>query len=321
MTPKFTKTKIKEKELLGEKLSKKRVSLGYEVKDAERAIKIRAKHIEFIEAGEWDKLPPDVFVRGFLKSYARYLKLDSEKVISLYYKERGIQDHIKKATIPPDKEEGKKSPPKLVITPKKLTIAGIFLAALCVVIYIGWQVNILTAAPKIELFSPIDNTETKESSIVIEGKTNAGSDVFINDIPIGVDPEGSFSEEVSLQDGINLIKISSKNKLDKKTEITRTVIADLEEAQISNNQTARSLTMKIDVGPNPVSIYIAVDGKAVSGENSVMLPGSSQTIKANGSIIISASDGGSVRITLNNEDLGKLGTSGEKVEKKEFTLN
>lgn len=320
MTPKFTRTKIKEKELLGEKLAKKRVSLGYEVKDVERTIKIRSKHIGYIENGEWEKLPPDVFVRGFLKSYSRYLKLDPEKVLSLYYKERGMQEQILKASAPPvsEKESRKSKKNKIIITPKKLTVLAIAIVAVSVLTYIGWQVSILAAAPKLELTGPGENTETKESSIVVEGLTDAGSNVYINDIPIGVDPEGTFAEEVSLHDGVNLIKISAENKLDKKTEVTRTVVANLEQTILPNKEDPSGLVMKLDIGPNPTSMYIEIDGKAVSGENSVMLPGSSQTIKAKESIVISASDGGSVNVTLNNEDLGKLGKSGEKIDKKEF---
>jgi hypothetical protein len=50
-----------------------------------------------------------------------------------------------------------------------------------------------------------------------------------------------------------------------------------------------------------------------------MLPGSIQTLRAKSSIVISASDGGSVRINLNNKDLGLLGKDGQKIENKEFT--
>jgi hypothetical protein len=50
-----------------------------------------------------------------------------------------------------------------------------------------------------------------------------------------------------------------------------------------------------------------------------MLAGASQIIQAKDKIVISASDGGNVRATLNGKDLGSLGKPGEKVKNKEFT--
>jgi cytoskeletal protein RodZ len=67
VTPKFIRTSVPEKETLGEKLAKKRAALGYDLKEAERATRIRAKYIEFLESGRYEKLPPDVYVQGFLK--------------------------------------------------------------------------------------------------------------------------------------------------------------------------------------------------------------------------------------------------------------
>lgn len=319
MTPKFIKTTIPEKETLGEKLAKKRVALGYDIKEVERATRIRAKHLEFLETGQYDKLPPDVYVRGFLKNYASLLKLDEKKVLKLYLKERGLAETVKKVTAPSQKvtKIKKSKPPKIIITPKRIVISSAILGALTIVFYIGWQVSILAAPPKIEVKSPADNIKVEEDSLVVEGKTDAGADVFINDVPIGVDPEGTFKEKISLQEGVNLIKVSAKNKLNKITSISRTVLAKLKPLAESTAK-VEGLDMKLDIGPNTTSLYIEVDGKAISEKNAVMLPGSSQAIKAKEKIVITASDGGSVRVKLNGKDLGALGKTGEKIKEKEF---
>ena len=68
----FTKKNI-ETLTLGEKLKKlrseRRISLG----DVSRNTKIQIKYLEFIEEGAYDKLPADVYAKGFLKSYAEFL--------------------------------------------------------------------------------------------------------------------------------------------------------------------------------------------------------------------------------------------------------
>jgi len=320
MTPNFTKTTIPEKETLGEKLAKKRVALGFDIKDAERATKIRVKYLTMVEESNWEKLPPDVYVYGFLKNYAAFLKLDPDKVVKLYMKERGLKEKIKKVK----KQEGDKpkpkklKKPKLIITPKRIAVFAVISGALTILGYIGWQVSILAAPPKLEVKSPADNIQIEEGSTVVEGKTDAGADVFINDVSIGVEPEGNFKEKISLQDGVNLIKVSAKNKLGKTTQTTRTVLAKLKLIVQNTPPKIEGIEMRLDIGPGTSALYIEVDGKAISEKNAVMLPGSSQTVKAKEKIVVTASDGGSVRVFLNGKDLGLLGKSGEKVKNKEF---
>lgn len=315
MTPKFRKSQIKKRESLGEKLAKKRAALGYEIKDIEKATKIRAKHIEYIEQGEWDKLPPDVYVRGFLQSYSKFLRLDPQKVLVLYYKEKGVTENIKETLN--KKNKSKNEPlksPKITITPKKILFFSISLAIIAILGYIGWQVSLLAAPPKIEITSPEDNLKVSESSIIIEGKTDPGAEVFINNIAIGVEPEGEFKEKIGLQEGVNLIKIVAKNRLNKETAVTRTIVADL--AQISpEKETNNKLSLTLLVGPRPSTVKISVDGKEIASQSSIMLPGSTQTIEGKKSITIAASDGGSVSIILNGKDLGKLGKDKESTEK------
>lgn len=320
MAPKFIKTIVPEKENLGERLSKKRAALGFDIKEVERATRIRIKHLELIEAGKWEELPPDVYVRGFLKNYATFLRLDPNKVIKIYLKEKGLKESVKKITAAPIQSNKSKriKSPKVIITPKRLIISSAVFAALAVVFYIGWQISILAAPPKLTLVSPSDEVRVEEDSVVVEGKTDAGADVFINNVPIGVDPDGKFKEKVSLQDGVNLIKISSKNKLNKTSHLSRTVLAELKTLTQTAPVKSQTLEMKLDIGPNSASLYIEVDGKAISDKNALMLPGSSQLIRANEKIVITASDGGSVRVNLNGKDLGLLGKSGEKVKNKEF---
>jgi cytoskeletal protein RodZ len=320
MTPKFIRTTVPEREALGEKLAKKRAALGYDIKEVERAIRVRAKHIEYIESGEWDKLPPDVYARGFLKNYATFLKLDPNKVLRVYGKERGIKENVKKisAPTPQTKPVSKIKAPKIIITPKRLAIGSAVLGALIIVSYIGWQLGILFTPPKLEVLTPGDNTKVADQQLTVEGKTDAGADVAINDVPIGVDPDGAFKEKVSLQDGRNVIKVTSKNKLGKTREITREVLAELKTITTDTTIKSTDLEMKLDIGPNSTSIYIEVDGKAISESNALMLPGSSQKIIAKEKIVITTSDGGSVRVTLNGKDLGLIGASGEKIKAKEY---
>jgi len=59
------------------------------------------KYLEYLENGQYEKLPAEVYVRGFLRSYARYLNIDEQALVKLYERERNIQANLSQA--PPKK--------------------------------------------------------------------------------------------------------------------------------------------------------------------------------------------------------------------------
>jgi cytoskeletal protein RodZ len=313
---KFSRKTVPQKEGLGEKLAKKRVALGFTIRDVEKAIRIRADYIEDIEAGKYDRLPPDVFVRGFIKSYANFLHLDSHKVMKLYQKERGLIENVKKA--PANKPTVKSTKiPKIVITPKTLVIASVILVALVIISYIGWQVSILTAPPELTITSPADNSLVKTDAVAVEGKADPGSTLYINDVEVGLGQDGNFKEKISLQNGVNKIKVRAQNKLGKYQEISRIVVAENQNISITNPMTPSGIEVKITIGPKSASVQVEVDGKNVTDKAIIMLPGVSSTYKAANKIVISTNNGGSVRATVNGQEVGNLSKDGEAV-KREF---
>jgi cytoskeleton protein RodZ len=51
-----------------------------------KATKVRRHYLEALENEEWEKLPSQVFVKGFVRAYAEFLGLDTEKVVEDYQK-------------------------------------------------------------------------------------------------------------------------------------------------------------------------------------------------------------------------------------------
>ena len=50
------------------------------VEDIARITRIPQRSLEKLEAGEFDQLPADVFVRGFVRSYASCVGIDADEV-------------------------------------------------------------------------------------------------------------------------------------------------------------------------------------------------------------------------------------------------
>lgn len=54
------------------------------LEEVARATRVPIASMERIEAGQFDELPGEVFVRGFLKSYARAVDIPTEEVLARY---------------------------------------------------------------------------------------------------------------------------------------------------------------------------------------------------------------------------------------------
>ena len=65
---------------LGERLQEARQRLGVTLREAAEFTKIRTDYLQAREANQFESIPlAEVYKRGFVKVYARYLRLDDEK--------------------------------------------------------------------------------------------------------------------------------------------------------------------------------------------------------------------------------------------------
>lgn len=68
----------------GKTLKEVRERLGIDLKSVSEETKIHIKFLQAIEEEDVPKLPPLVYLKGFLKAYAKLLHLDPQKVIEGY---------------------------------------------------------------------------------------------------------------------------------------------------------------------------------------------------------------------------------------------
>lgn len=76
-------------EITGQILKENRKKLSLTLSEVSAATKISVKILEALEAGQRDQLPSLTFLRGFVRSYAKYLKLDEESIMQTFYEEMG----------------------------------------------------------------------------------------------------------------------------------------------------------------------------------------------------------------------------------------
>lgn len=90
---------------LGRILKEKRESLGLSLSEVSLATKIGARTLAAIEEGHFESLPALPFAKGFVRSYANYLKLDSDKMVSLYLEETNVGEEEPDVVVPVEKSE------------------------------------------------------------------------------------------------------------------------------------------------------------------------------------------------------------------------
>lgn len=80
----------------GTRLSEARQSQGLATADVARRLKLSVGQVEALEAGRYHDLPGPIFVRGFIRNYAKLLKLDPEELL------QAAADSLPQATPRPD---------------------------------------------------------------------------------------------------------------------------------------------------------------------------------------------------------------------------
>jgi cytoskeletal protein RodZ len=69
---------------LGDSLRQARLDRGVSLADAEEETRIRRRYLESLENEDFSTLPAQVYTRGYIRTYARYLGLDPEATLDLY---------------------------------------------------------------------------------------------------------------------------------------------------------------------------------------------------------------------------------------------
>lgn len=77
-------------ETVGQYLRRHRESRRMSVEEIARSTRVPMSSVERIESDQFDELPGEVFVRGFLKSYARSLGIECDDVLARYTASRRV---------------------------------------------------------------------------------------------------------------------------------------------------------------------------------------------------------------------------------------
>ncbi|MFA5926250.1 MAG: RodZ domain-containing protein [Parcubacteria group bacterium] len=310
----FTQKKVNSY-TLGEQLKKIRSEGRISLLEISRETKIPVRYLTMIEEGDYNSLPPDVYVKGFLRGYAEYLGAEPKKLISLYEREKDIKNNLKK-----DGEievvSKKDRVPRFIITPKIITAAVIVIIVLGGFFYLYKEIGRFAAEPRLVITDPVADKAVEGNSVNVIGFTDQDAKLAINDQPVMVNDEGEFQENILLQDGMNAITISSTNRFGKSVSKTLNINSDYQkpdlayepdlgsggEGKVDGEQNESGKGVEVTVRADSLPTWLSVESDGDLVYSGTMLPGATQDFRGEKEIRITSGKADQTFIRVNGKD-------------------
>jgi len=324
----FTQKKV-HSYTLGEQLKNIRSTGRITLSEVSRETKIPVKYLEMIEEGKYEKLPPDVYVKGFLRGYAEFLGADPKKMINLYQRERDIKSNL-------NGDDKKSAPVKIskpvrfVVTPRIVIASVVVLIVIGGFFYIYRQIGRFAAVPRLVVTEPTDGENVEGNSIEIAGFTDKDAKLTINEQPIVVNDNGEFKENVLLQKGINAITISSVNRFEKSTAKTFNVKSNYQTPEIANTSSEGKVSGEEDARKSGVSVivraeslptWLSVEADGNLIYSGTMLPGAIQNFEGEKEVRVTSGKANQTFVRVNGKAEKKLADDPGIVRDILFTSN
>jgi len=284
--------KKKEKEIpedisLGIFLKKFREERHIELDEVVEATRIQRHNLEAIENEEWSKLPSQVFIKGFLKSYAEFLGLDKKTVIHHYLRTSSFEKTTPEAL--------KKIRPQLIRLYLIIIIPVLVLALIVALIYLNKR-NISVADKAFQYLGTQSPGEKMEG--IVEKEDNKEQNER--------EKETLLLEDKIVVDEVNKTTLKSK-------PVDDTIV--LEDSTIPmKREEEKSLLPRFILTANVKSrtwIAICIDDTPV--KEYLFQPGQTPRWTAEKGFNILVGNAGGIEFSLNGKEIGTLGAQGQVV--------
>lgn len=179
---------------IGETLVAARRQQGVALSDAAAETRVRESYLAALEAEDFAALGGDVYVKGFLRSYARFLRLDPEPLIAAYRAEfERHHDDISPLAHQPVAPLPAERSPVLIIG------AGLVLVVIAVLALIGWLGGNGEEDPADVGFAPVPAERSPPPAQPTEVETTPPSEAVESEPPNDEPTEFLAGDQVTLE--------------------------------------------------------------------------------------------------------------------------
>lgn len=281
---------IPEDTSLGSLLRRSREERHIDLDDAVSATRIRRNYLEALENEEWSKLPSQVFVKGFLRSYAEFLGLDKEMVRNCYLRTSPSQKYEPRVF-----EEVRPQSERWHLT---ITIPVLALALIAAIIYL--QRSNISIVGKAFQYLEMQSIGEKKGNAVKE-QDDRGQEDTKEEVVSSKDEQVAEKEE----------KTASKSE-----SLEGTLVPE-ESAILEEAKEEQPLSPQLMLTANIISqtwIAIYIDEEPV--KEYLFQPGQTVRWTAHKGFDILVGNAGGIEFFLNGKEVGYLGPEGKVVRVK-----
>jgi len=285
---------------IGSLLREKREEKEFTIAQVATLTKIRGEFIEALEKGNYSAFASDVYAKGFLKNYAKFLGLDSDQVLALYRREHQPVPLSQDLRLNQPK---RKSRIDSILTRRNLFLISIGLVLVLVVFYVANQVNSLLQPPTFELNSPVKISADFDGEIFVPGnsfkvtgKTTNQTIVRMNAEPVQLEPDYTFeTNEIPLRDSENIIIFTATN------QFGRTATIKLKVKKGSTGiATTTKMSILVEIKNEATPLLVRTDG--IIKFNDSAFPGDVISLEATNRLQIESEAPYNIKLTINGNE-------------------
>ncbi len=284
---------------VGEILKTRRLQLKKTVSQVARETNMSEEKIYSIEKNSFNSFDSQLHTSGFIKIYAKTLGLNVDKVLAVYRRDYNAPEDVKKKKFQnlnnQTQEKEKIGKYILILIPIALIL---FTISYLYVQYYNFQ-----NPPHLEIFEPKGNVTTEEEKITIKGQTEEWATVEINNTTIALDNYNKFEEEISLQEGNNIITIKAtkvRNTSRESTEIINITYTP-KEVEVVEIKEKKENEISLEILNEDTWVEIILDNQLIVTE--ILQKNEKRFFNPKREISISTGETKNLRVTLNNEEV------------------
>ncbi|MFA5392376.1 MAG: helix-turn-helix domain-containing protein [Candidatus Paceibacterota bacterium] len=227
------KTPIKSKEDIscGACFRDAREQKGVTLEKASQDLKIVRTILEAIEEDNYlsakKELPPPVYLKGMIKKYAHYLRLDEDKILDFYQKNNNRKISSGEEDLLPQNRF-------LIARPRfGLVFSFIFrqLIKFSLIIflfgYFLFELSRFLLPAQIVLYYPPEDLMTSNPNLEISGEVTRSKILYFQNGEINFNEKGLFREQITLNPGSNILELKAVNSLGRETILQQNVVLSI----------------------------------------------------------------------------------------------
>jgi len=208
---------------IGELLTFERKRRGLSLAQLAEQTQVNPEKLRALEDNRFELLPSSPFVKGYLRSCARVLSLDSQALIAVLrrdYKESQGGRLVPRAA----ESAGRFSFWQSKIFSWPILSVAAFVLALIFYGFAQWYRA--TRPPQLELLEPKDQAAVA-AQVLVSGYTESDSLLVVNETPVALNPDGFFQTTLNFSDeGLALIKVEAIDEAGRSAMLERTVFVE-----------------------------------------------------------------------------------------------